>query len=115
MDKIIKYTLNLKKIHCYLPDEDDADEIFIKYNGNKIWPEEKFIAMKEGAAVIGYNLKIDKGTVAEFEIWDYDNFTSNDLLGTVRIVADAVGGPFTSDMIKKDSGNSRYAIEWEIN
>ncbi|MDH5604447.1 MAG: C2 domain-containing protein [Cyclobacteriaceae bacterium] len=115
MQKNITYTLNLIKLNCYLADESDADEIFIKHDGKKIWPEGKYVKIKDGSMDIKREIKVEKGKSVVFEIWDYDLFTPNDLLGTVTIAADNMGGPYTSDMVKKDQGNSRYSIQWEIN
>ncbi|MDH5399819.1 MAG: hypothetical protein OEX02_16830 [Cyclobacteriaceae bacterium] len=114
MEAQITYTLRLKKLHCYLSDEDDADEVFIKHAGKKIWPEGKFIKMKSGATDLNVELKVVKEGKVEFEIWDYDFLTPNDLLGTFMIRADSMGGPYTTDMIKKDKGTSKYALEWEL-
>ena len=114
MEKILQYTLRLKKLNCYMSGESDSDEIFIKYNGKKVWPEKKYIKMKDSSENLGLDFKIDKGSTHKFEIWDYDLFSPNDLLGTVTVVADSLGGPYTADMVKSSKGFSRYSIEWEI-
>ena len=114
MEKNIYYTLKILRLHCYISDEDDSDEVFLKFNGEKIWPESKYVEMKEGTEMVGFETKVEKGKSVKFEIWDYDMFSPNDLLGEVNIVADKVGGPFTTDMIRKEAGNARYSLEWEM-
>ena len=34
-------TCHLLKLNCYFTDETKQDEIFIKFNGKKIWPTDK--------------------------------------------------------------------------
>ncbi|MDH5597537.1 MAG: hypothetical protein OEY34_00340 [Cyclobacteriaceae bacterium] len=115
MDKIIHYSLRLLKLHCYLSDESDADELFIKLDGKKIWPsDKKYYKIKEDSVEIKFETKVEKNSEVVVEFWDYDLFSANDLLGTVKIIADASGGPYTSDMVKKEAGNARYALEWEL-
>jgi len=97
-----------------MSDESDADEVFIKHQGKKIWPEGKYVKMKDSSVELHLEMKIEKGSSSVFEIWEYDLWTPNDLMGTVTITADSMGGPYTSDMVKNDKGNSRYSVTWEI-
>ena len=115
MERTIQYTLRLLQLHCYLSDEADADEVFIKSDGEKVWPKkEKFTKMKDKSVPLNLEFKMDKGSTRVLEIWDYDFWSPNDLLGTFTIDADQSGGPYTVPMVKKDKGNAKYAIEYEL-
>lgn len=114
MDRVIKYSLSLNRLHCYLADEGGDDEVFIKFNGEKIWPENKYKKMSSSSENLGIEIKVEKGSVNKFEIWDYDYLSANDLLGEISITADSMGGPYTTDMIRKGKGKSKYSIEWSL-
>ena len=115
MEKNIHYSLKILKINCYLADEGGEDEIFIKYDGKKIWPNEKFRKMQGSSEEINAEFKVEKGSICKFEVWDYDYLTPNDLLGEVILTADGAGGPYVTDMVRKGKTNSRYSLEWILN
>lgn len=114
MEKSIVYNLRLLNINCYISDEADADEVFLKFNGKKIWPKSKYEKMKDGSLKLNVEIKVEKDSKNILEIWDYDFWTPNDKLGTLTINADKMGGPFTTDFTKTDKGTSRYSVEWEM-
>ena len=112
------YSLILDQLVCYLPDESDGDEIFLKMNGEKIWPKNKaFEIIDNGTIELEMELKdlkkIDKVVV---ELWDYDLISRNDHLGNFEFVIDKPGGPFNTDlMVNLREGNSaRYNLKWHI-
>jgi hypothetical protein len=113
-----KLTLQLLNLNCYVSDESDADEVFLKYDHKKIWPvKHHYESMNKGSLPVS----VDIGDLApdskiEIELWDYDLLSANDLLGTFRLVADKPGGPFNTDLMpnKKNSSNARYNLEWQI-
>ena len=50
----------------------------------------------------------------EIEIWDYDFLTPNDRLGKCRMIIDAQGGPFRTDLNPENVGDqAKYTLEWE--
>jgi hypothetical protein len=112
------FTLRLLKLNCYVTDEADADEVFLKMNKKKIWPvREQYKSMERGALPVDVEIKdIAGNSKIELELWDYDLLSSNDLLGTFKIIADRRGGPYNTDMVlnKKSGENARYNLEWEI-
>jgi len=115
MTSTIHFKIHLLDLHCYLSDESKGDEVFLKYDGKKIWPEkDKFVPMKGGSQRIGYEIEVERGSSVEIEIWDYDVLSANDKLGVVKLLADVQGGPFHSDMIRKDTQNAKYVLDWEV-
>ena len=115
MERTIQYSLKLVNLHCYISDEGDADEVFLKMDGKKIWPKKgKYVSMKDKSAPIDIEFKVDKGSSFDIEVWDYDFWSPNDLLGIIKIDASQAGGPFTSAMEKKEKGDAKYALEYEV-
>ncbi len=109
------YTIKLHNILCYLPDE-STDEIYLKYNGKKIWPKDyKYFSMKEeSSAELKIETNVAKGASINIELWEYDDLSPDDKLGKFILEADKLGGPYTSDMIKEDKGKSKYGLSWEV-
>jgi hypothetical protein len=109
--------LHIVKLTCYISDESDGDEIFLKMNGKKIWPEkENFKPMKGGTLPVGIEIKnIPEKSVVNIELWDYDFLSSNDLLGNFKLIMDKRGGPYNTDLtLNKKSDKARYNLEWEL-
>ncbi|ELR69372.1 hypothetical protein C900_05062 [Fulvivirga imtechensis AK7] len=111
------YKLRLLKLNCYRQNEADGDEIFIKYQNKRVWPlNSKYQKLNEGSAKLNLDISgIEKESMVTLELWDYDLFTPNDMLGTFSMLVNERGGPFTTDL-KRDMGtdDSKYSIEWEV-
>jgi len=112
-----KLTVRLRTLLCYQNDEVKFDDIFIKYLGRRIWPTDK---KHEDVSVGSTQLMLDIADVTPneemiLEIWDFDTWSANDLLGKARLVPDKPGGPYTVDMNPVDDKEvARYSIEWQI-
>ena len=100
---------------CRIPDEANLDEIYLKLNGKKIWPEsKKYKSVKMGKTDLNFILKdVNHGDKIEIELWDYDFLSPNDFLGTFTFYLDDPGGPFTTELSKKDSQVASYSLEWK--
>lgn len=110
----MKYKLTLLSLRCYLPDESDGDEIYILMNGDKVWPaKDKYLTVLEETTSLNVSFDIEKGDSFDFELWDHDTLSRNDLLGKLSIVANS-HGKFINDFGKTGEDNSRYGLEWEI-
>lgn len=110
----INAKLHLLKLNCYQSDETKADEVFIKWNGRKIWPaERKYLEMSDEVVKIGLTLEIDLGSQVLLELWDYDLISANDKLGEFKMMVDQKGGSFTTDLVS-GSGRAKYSLEWEV-
>lgn len=116
--EIEKLTVRLIQLHCYQNDEEKFDDVFLKFNGEKIWPQDKKhedvrIDSKHDLDVTIAGLIPDER--AAIEVWDHDLLSPNDLLGTMYFVPDKKGGPYTVDMNPlNESTTARYSIDWEI-
>ncbi len=112
------YTLILQKLNCYLPDESDGDEIYLKINDEKIWPvNKKFEIISSGTLTLGIEIKdLTKDEEVIIELWDFDIISKNDLLGNFKITADKPGGPYNTDLhVDLREGNkAKYNLEWKI-
>ncbi|MDX1628885.1 MAG: hypothetical protein R3345_09315 [Fulvivirga sp.] len=109
------YNVHINRIHCYRQDESDGDELFLKYKGERIWPlHHKYKKVKEGEEEVNIDIAgISPGEIIEIELWDYDILSSNDKLGTFKMLIDEQGGPFSTDL----SGNNtmmKYTLDWEV-
>ena len=108
-------TCNLINIHCHVPDESDLDEVYLKYNGKKIWPSKRYRQLKPGATPVETEIKdLEREGFMEIELWDYDFLSRNDLLGKFRMPLDQAGGPFTTDLTKEGNTSAAYTLEWEF-
>lgn len=109
-------TCRLLKLHCYINDEGKDDEVFLKYNKKKLWPDtEKYKQMSGGEEAIGADIAdIERGNSIEIELWDYDTWSPNDKLGIFKMIVDERGGPFTSDLTVEKGSGAKYSLEWEV-
>ena len=108
------YKFKLLKLHCHLSDESDGDEIFILMNGQKVWPvNEKYQTVKAQETILDLGFEVNKGDEIDFELWDYDLLSKNDLLGRLKIIASA-HGKYVNDFIKTGDDHSRYSLEYEF-
>ena len=110
----MKYKLKILSLKCYLPDEADGDEVFLKSEGKKIWPvDAKYTMAKDEITPIGLEFIIQKGDVISYELWDHDKLSANDHLGSLTIHAEA-HGHYANDFIKRGKDQSKYGLEWEL-
>ncbi len=105
----------LTSIQCNVNDETDGDEIFIKYDGKRVWPAGLYKSIKTGEKVsIEKGVQVPDDEFVTFELWDYDILTKNDLLGTFTMRTNEKGGPFqTSLKIEKPEYTASYLLTWE--
>jgi hypothetical protein len=111
-------TLHLIKLNCFVTEEDDDDEVYLKINGKKIWPlKEHYISMKPGLIELNVEVaNVEQSKMVNVELWDYDALSANDLMGTFRLIIDKPGGPYNTDLtINKGKGDrARYNLEWKL-
>ena len=118
MKKHDNYTLVLDTLNCYLPDEMDGDEIFLKMKGEKIWPKNKKFEVINSESfdldVEIHDLKKDEEVT--IELWDFDLISKNDHLGNFKFTIDKPGGPYNTDLDLniKEGDKARYNLRWHI-
>ena len=108
--------IRLNRVHCTLPDEIDKDEMYLKYEGKKIWPKGSiYYRVDTGdTAPIGLTMEVEDGW-AEIELWDFDYLSRNDFLGTFRFKVDDTPGDYSNSMILVEKNSTAsYILEWEI-
>lgn len=115
METAVKLKLRIISLTCHIHEENDADEVFIKYQDEKIWPKDKkYVKMKEGKVPLEIEIEgISKNSVVHIELWEHDTFSSNDHLGDFTVVVNEIGGPYLTDLEKKESAFASYSLEWE--
>jgi hypothetical protein len=108
--------LRLESLVAYLQTESDGDEIFIKYNDEKIAPADaKFIKMSKDPVPLNVEIPLDETQKwVELELWDYDRFTPNDNLGTFKLLVDEAAENFTAELVRDKSSDGRYVLNWSV-
>ncbi len=113
------FTLSLNNLYCYFVEENEYDDVFLKFKGKKIWPRKKRMMHIPMDSTVGLNVEIKgvrEGQAIVIELWDHDWFSPNDLLGTFSFEIEGVSGPFTTDMKrnKEETDKAKYTLEWEV-
>jgi len=109
--------LKLKSITCYQPSEKDKDEIFLKFRGDKIWPEKSKFIRIDANETVHINLNINATTIwMEIELWEYDFLSKNDHLGDFALKSSNYAGQYTSELKVMDDfiDKVKYSLNWEI-
>ena len=108
--------IRIKSVQCTTPDEIDKDELYLKLNGQKIWPEgERYHRVDTGDQVeINLEFEVNPGW-NEVEVWDYDFVSKNDLLGVFKFNADADPGSYSTSMtLLERNSTASYYLYWEV-
>lgn len=111
--------INLTKLQCIVNDEIDEDEVYLKYNGDKIWPESGLYKSIDNSETFDVNVIIeheDPYVPVKIELWDFDYLSANDFLGTFDMIigSDNSGSFSTSMRLKEEGSTASYILFWEI-
>lgn len=111
-----KRFLRLDSIVAYMQTEVDGDEIFIKFQGEKVAPrEQKFVKMSKEPVALDVEVPVGDDHWVELELWDYDHFSPNDMLGKFRLLADEVSDGFSAELLTdKGAEQARYVLNWSV-
>ncbi len=113
------FTLALHRLHCYFVEENEYDDVFLKYNGKKIWPKDK----KQQPIMMDTTTDLDveiegikEGQQVVIELWDWDLLSPNDKLGTFTMIIENEPGQFSTDMARnlKETKKAKYTLDWEV-
>lgn len=111
------FECRLISINSFHQTESDGDEIFIKLNNKKIWPEaERYSTVSDSQpARLNHTIPLTKleGTI-EVELWEYDNIISSTCLGKFPLHLTETGGPFNTDLKLTSKEFARYSLTWEV-
>jgi len=108
--------IRITAVQCTTPDEIDKDELYLKMNGEKIWPKGNiYHRVDTGDKVDVYlELEVEKGW-NEVEVWDFDFVSKNDLLGVFKFNADAEIGSYSTSMtLLERNSTASYYLYWEL-
>lgn len=113
------FTLILARLHCYFVEETGYDDVFLKYNNKKIWPDMKRQQpiMMDTATELDVEIKdISINQEVKIELWDWDLLSPNDKLGTFTMVIEGDSGPFSTDMLqnRKETTKAKYTLDWDV-
>ena len=113
------FSILLHRLHCYMVEEHEYDDVFIKFRGKKIWPQDKKQqpVMIDTTTPLDVELKdIKKGEKVVIELWDWDLLSPNDKLGTFTMLIEGEQGEFSTDMSQnpKETKKAKYTIDWEL-
>lgn len=114
-----KLTIVLLRLHCYFVEETGYDDVFLKFQGKKIWPQNKKQqpVMMDSTTELNLEIKnISRYSNMEVELWDWDLLSPNDKLGVFRMNVDGSPGPFSTDMVQnlKETRKAKYTLDWEV-
>jgi len=109
--------IKLKTIVCNVPEEIDKDEMYLKHQGKKFWPDGKrYFRIDVGDRVdVDHEIEVTQGW-NEIELWDFDFTSRNDHLGTFKIKVDPDPGQYSASLIqnKKETATASYFLMWEV-
>ena len=109
-------TLRLTSITCEMPEETDKDEIYLMFQGQKIWPPTKKFQQIDVDEEIDLDVQLRvSDDWAEIELWEYDYTSKNDHLGTFHIRTDDLGS-FTEILTTNEGVAERagYYLSGEV-
>ena len=113
------FTVRLISLHCYFVEENDYDDVFLKYKGKRIWPKNK----KQQSIMMDTTTELDvelagikRNENIVVELWDWDFLSPNDKLGTFSMRIEGDTGTFSTDMIqnRKETKKAKYTVDWEV-
>ena len=113
------FTLLLSRLHCYFVEESDYDDVYLKFNRQKIWPKDKKQQpiMMDTTTELNVEIKdIKKNQEVVIELWDWDFLSPNDKLGSFTMFIEGESGPFSTDMVQnvKETKKAKYTLDWEV-
>lgn len=105
----------LRLLKCHHSSESNGDEIYLKYENKKIWPEVRYRVFKsKDEILLDINLDLkDKVTPVIIELWEKD-FLKDDFLGYFQFTPFGSSGEFIVDLKKKKITDvQRYSLVWK--
>ena len=111
--------LKLSRLHCYFVEENEYDDVYLKYQGEKIWPLDKKqqpIKMDTTTELDIEITDISGNKQVEIELWDWDFFTSDDKLGKFTLNVESESGECSTDMElnAKETSKAKYTLDWQV-
>lgn len=114
-----EHTIILNRLHCYFVEESEYDDVFLKYNGKKIWPIDKKQQpiMMDTTTELNLEIKeLSRNQEVVIELWDWDFLSPNDKLGTFTLHIEGEPGTYSTDMVRnlRETKKAKYTLDWEV-
>ncbi|MFY0686973.1 MAG: hypothetical protein JXQ90_07410 [Cyclobacteriaceae bacterium] len=108
--------IRINSIHCNTPDEVDKDEIYLKNDGKKIWPNGDLYHRVDTSDTVDVGVELNLNSDwAEIELWDFDYMSLNDKLGVFKMKVDGFSGKYTVSLQEvSEKSTASYFMNWEI-
>jgi hypothetical protein len=116
--------INLLSLNCHLKvGSQEIDQIFLKYNGNRIYPEKgnKYQRFSQGEGIKIQNLSLSFSSKSEvdtvvIELWYRKNLIQNALAGRFFLMLNISEIGFSATQLIRSSSQeqSHYLLHWEL-
>lgn len=109
----------ITELQCIVNDEIDKDEVYLKYEGKKVWPKSKRYTSMDNGEKFPVEIEITHNQPDQplvIELWDFDYLSPNDFLGyfSIRLGNDKTGRFSTSMTLQEKGSTASYVLFWEI-
>jgi hypothetical protein len=93
--------------------------IYLVYGDERIWPKhgKKVNMTSDHDKEINVEIRnLREEMDVTIEMWNWDLFAWDNLIGTFHIPIEGVGGSFQTDINQneKDTSGARYTLDWEL-
>ena len=122
-EKSKRLRINLLSLNCHLAiSPKGTDNIMLKYNGKRLYPQggKKFLEFKTGDAhkFEEFAIAVEKADTSEpllIELWSYNKFFRNKLVGRFFLITDLSQLGFSATQLIRNSeyDQSNYLLHWE--
>lgn len=113
-----KYEVVLLNLCCFMVEEKGYDDVYLKFEGKRIWPEnaKKLPISEDTVTNLDVNLgEFVSGDMITIALWDWDLFSPDDHYGNFEIYFEGEEGRYTTDLTlnTRETTKARYRLEWE--
>jgi hypothetical protein len=104
----------VKALKCHRASESNGDEVYLKFENKKIWPQDPFQRMMaDEQAPINLSLLSDHEGLVKLELWEKDIF-KDDYLGEFYFAPVGKQGEYTCELKTKPDSLQKYSLAWEF-
>ena len=121
----VPISINFLSLNCHVPvASGNQDQVYLKYNGNKIYPTkgQKYARISRGERIKFENISLtfsrrDEVDTVVIELWYRKNLVQNALAGRFFLMLNIseVGISATQLIRNSEQDQSHYLLHWELN